>query len=243
MKSEFAWARLPWEPWHAWPIGGKESLCGALSKGTVRVFQDVLEASQSLPAQDVCAPCQNQLQWLGLISRHLLAVRAKLAEDGRRALAARLAEIGSPEDVAAREVWVEMQQFLLAPWRCSRHNGNGRSYTTTTLPCVDMALAIVAPGTQGLLRLAGALRTFRTVTGVTSYGRYHADQVVQAVLEIPDIEAYVRHLKGRGLDSLAAVFHPNTLARARREPALRGVFAGTGAYWEATKDQLNIVEE
>jgi hypothetical protein len=70
--------------------------------------------------------------------------------------------------------------------------------------------------------------------------------VLDVMLQVPDAEAYVRHLAGRGFTALGAMFHPNVLARAKKDPALRGAFAayGTGAaYWERTKDQLHVITD
>jgi len=72
---------------------------------------------------------------------------------------------------------------------------------------------------------------------------YKTDRVLEVMLQVPDPEPYVRHLKSRGLEHLAAVFHPNTLARAKTEAGLRGVFNKTNEYWNEAKDHITVVEE
>ena len=67
--------------------------------------------------------------------------------------------------------------------------------------------------------------------------------VVATMLSLPtDIESYIRHTATRGLTSLAQMFHPDVLARASRDPELRGVFAGTDAYWEQNRDSLKVTD-
>lgn len=99
------------------------------------------------------------------------------------------------------------------------------------------------PDTDALRRVVTAIRCWRRIVGASApAGHYRADNVVDVILQIPDIEPYVQHLYDRGFTHLGTVFHPNVLTRAKKEGALRGVFAGSNKHWERIRDQLKVVE-
>jgi hypothetical protein len=64
------------------------------------------------------------------------------------------------------------------------------------------------------------------------------------MLAVPEkhLEAYIRHHKDKGFSHIAAMFHPNTLERAKNDPALRGVFTRHSPDYEWGSG-VRVVEE
>lgn len=243
--------------WHAWPRGGRRSLCGTV---TVEHLRDHPASSivQAPPADgDFCQSCRKKAgvlaesvgtgpiaEWSGHLRRHLTRVRARAADATIQELSELLAEVGSPDSQEAREVFDQVRVLLLTPMRRTARAANGRTLTFVTLPYLKDTIAKLPPRVGALAKIATALRCWRTITHRDpTADRFRPDRVVEVMLQLPTPEPYIQHLVSRGLPHLAAMFHPNTLERAKKETALRGLFAGTNDYWNETASQLNIVTE
>lgn len=182
--------------------------------------------------------------WIGSLRKQFHRMHAQVAEETIVMLASRLAEVGPPESAAAREVFDQIQGLLLKPLFTRRKHGLRNTRTTVTIPHLQDALDKLPPNTAALRQIASTMRCWRSVTQRdTANDKFRSDHVVDTILQIPTPEPYIRHLLARGLPHLAAMFHPNTLARAKKEPTLRGVFAGSATYMERTASQLNIVTD
>ena len=258
-NKSLRWLESAQHKWHAWPIGGRKSLCSTLTVEDLRT-SPALRISEA-PAADgvLCSTCRRKAgvvtpstvsgitaAWLGLLRRHLLRIHVRVAEATLIELAARLAEVGNPGEQAAREVFSQVQVLMLNPLRSpsGRHSRTGRALTVVTIPYLKEAIAKLPPKTGALTQVAATLRLWRHLTNRdprTDRGR--PDRIVEVMLQLPtQPESYIRHLMNRGLPNLSAMFHPNTLARAKKETALRGLFAGSNDYWTKTKNQLHVEE-
>jgi len=179
--------------------------------------------------------------WLGYIERHLKRVRATTRREDLLTIAALLAEIGPPDAPAACDVFEQIKVLLLtpveSPW-ARRHRKQ-----PIALPSLQAALALLPPRTGRLAVVAAAMRCWRNVMGRQDPGNFKPDKVIEVMLQIPEPEAYLQHLKTKGFELLGVAFHPNVLARAKQEPALRGLFGGSTDYWNRTADQLNVVTD
>jgi hypothetical protein len=164
------------------------------------------------------------------------ASRIRVADVTIEKLAVLLAEVGPPGAFESTAVYDQVQLLLLKPsW--SRNK-------IASLPHLKAALELLPPKTGALQRVADTVRAYRNITHRNlNTDNFHADRVVEVLLQIPTPEPYIRHLNSRGLTHLAAMFHPNTLERAKKDPTLRGLFAGSNEYWDRTTSQLNIVSD
>lgn len=158
--------------------------------------------------------------------------RKAIQDDQVYLLAGLLALCGPPGDREAQIIFRNLSDFLF----------HMRRPTTAR---IGEALKAIPPDPEKIRRVARALQTWRDITGMDmTRQKYRAPEVIMVTLEIPDPVPYVRHLKDRGLTALNAVYHPNTLRRAKRE--LRGLFSGTDGtdgYWDRTRDQLDIISD
>lgn len=185
-----------------------------------------------------------QAAWMGHLRRHLTRVHVRVADATVQELASRLAEVGAPESEEAREVFDQIRVLLLTPTFKRVKGPKGRTTTLTTLPHLKETLKKLPPRRGILIQIAAALRTWRLITHRDpTADRFRSDRVIETMLQIPSPEAYIKHLNSRGLPHLAAMFHPNTLARAKNEASLRGLFAGSNEYWDNSTAQLNIVRD
>lgn len=256
MVDSLKWLQGSTGKWHAWPRGGRRSLCGTLTVEHLRA-QPAIQITEVFPeGQDLCQSCRRAAcvvdpkdsvqgvagAWVGLLRRHMAHVHVRIAEATLRELANRLAEVGSPDSAEAREVYNQIKSLFLTPLRRTTKK-NGKTLTIVTLPYLTEAVAKLPPNTHALEQIASTLRTWRSITQRDpSIDRCRPDLVVEVMLQLPSKpESYIRHLNARGLPNLAAMFHPNTLQRAKKETSLRGMFAGTTEYWNDTEDQLNII--
>lgn len=238
--------------WHAWIRGASHAVCGRITSAMLQQGQcDVRQAVTT--ADTICRTCTNKLgvvippapsapkgvagQWQGFIQRHLRLVGLRAQAGDVEALAALLAEQGPP--AGDNETWQAVRDLLLAPHYVKDATGRRRA---TLLGLHNAVAALQAPG--ALPRVTRALQAWRATTGRTvTHDRCNSGQVVQVMLLVPDVAPYVQHLKGRGLEHLAAVFHPNTFERAKRDANLRGLFASSGAYWDANQDRIRVVTD
>jgi hypothetical protein len=152
----------------------------------------------------------------------------------------RLADVGTPSDPEAVAVYEQLRTLLLTP-RFRRRNGR----STLQITHLREALDALPPDAAVLRQVAETMRLWQKITGRSvKQDRFQADRVIKTMLEVPEPEAYIRHLDAQGLPHFAAMFHPNTLERARKAPALRGVFdARNTEYWQQLRGQLNVVED
>ncbi len=252
-----AWIQTGGGKWHVWPTGGRRSICGRLNVEHLRARPaKSITATPPDASADVCADCarkahrprpvhpEEQIEaWMGIIRRHLLRVRVRVADVTVAELARRLAEIGSPETAEAREVFEQVRVLLLRP-TATRVRGAKKTMTISTIPYLKEALAKLPAHAGALTEVAAAMRCWRAITQRDpTADRFRPDRVIETMFQVPVLEPYIRHLNAKGLPHLASMFHPNTLARAKRDTALRGLFTGSNTYWDATAEQLNIVRD
>lgn len=236
--------------WHAWRHGERESVCGTLTASHLRerAATSVLESLDDgmLP----CGTCKRIVDmgsqagspaaaWLGFISRHLKHKHCTAPRQDLEAVAALLVETGPPDDPHALELFEQVKALLLTPMRVRA--GNGKEYMR--LVGLRDALALLAPRSGSLAAVAAIFRCWRNVMGRQDPGRFRPDRVIEVMLQVPEPEAYLKHMKARGLEPLGVAFHQNVLARAKKEPALRGLFGGSTDYMKQTADQLNVVTD
>lgn len=245
--------------WHCWPTRGRSTYCGRINVEHLRVTPAV--AITDAPALDgkICTACARKSgyvspaatcadastgAWIGVISRHLIHVNVRVAADSVGELARRIAEVGSPGDAEARELFERIRPVLLRPVWVKKKYLSGKERSTASVPHLKESLALLPPEPGALRKVAAAITAWQQVTRRDPMvEKYNLARVIGAMLSVPDPTLYVTHLHGRGLPTLAAMFHPNTLERARRETALRGMFAGGSQYWQNTMSQLHIIED
>lgn len=239
--------------WHAWPDKGRQTLCGRLNvehlrQGAATKISDDTPAPGK--AEKFCLYCARKAgislspphadpcvgAWIGLLKIKLRHTHIRVADSVIEQLATLLAEVGPPGSFEGSEVFEQVQQLLLKPsWTRNK---------IASLPHLKAALALLAVTTGSLQRVADTVRAYRSITNRSLVlDNFHADRVIEIILQIPTPEPYIRHLNSRGLTHFAAMFHPNTLERARKDPTLRGLFAGSNEYWDRTTSQLNIVSD
>lgn len=254
------WIQNQNHTWHAWPLRGQSTYCGRIDTHHLRRFPAA--AITDLPDADgrICKACGREARyvkppmiggdaiaaaWTGLISRHLTHSRIKVSEHSVSMLAVKLAEIGSPSEPEARELFTQLQVILLKPTWIRKTNALGRTTQAPTLPGLKESLEAIG-NTPGALRtVAQALSAWQAATGRDLHTeKFNAARVMGTMLQIPDPARYVAHLlTSRLVPTLAAMFHPNTLERAKRDTALRGMFAGSSQYWDSTSSQLHIIRD
>lgn len=249
--------------WHAWPSGGQASVCTHLTK--LRLAQNpAKKIQQAVPTADdhpICKTCAaktgvqatqpqdlNEIEtaWVRHIGIHLARIakghgRGDAHTKIKRLIAIRLATIGPPSDPEALAVYEQIQMLVLTPRRIQ---GARRSTTTLTYKYVKEALDMLPPDPAKLRHVATTMKLWRQITGqnVSTSSKFHADTVIRSMLQISNPEAYIRHLEEQGFNSLAGMFHPNTLERAKRDTSLRGAFDNQDAqYWETLKNQVKVV--
>lgn len=261
MLIDAQWVLMSTGKWHAWPKGGRKTMCGRVNAEHLR-DRPAVRIIKEPPAisEDRCASCakavlgpaalpadvsETAAAWVGHLRRHLTRARIKAADAVVQALAERLGEVGGPDDDAAREVFEQVKGLLLRPHFLRTRGAAGKERTISTLPHLKDALTKLPPNTGALQQVAVTLRLWRSITNRDPHAdRFKADQVIDTILKLPpNPEAYIRRLSEKGLPHLAAMFHPNTLERAKHDTALRGLFAGSSAYWNDTSEALNIVTE
>ena len=150
-----------------------------------------------------------------------------------------LVETGPPDDPAALELFEQVKQLLLTPMRVRGETGKERMQ----LVGLRASLELLQPRSGSLQAVAAIFRTWRTIMGGRDPGHFRADKVIAVMLQVPDAETYLQHLKARGLEPLGVAFHQNVLERAKKEPTLRGLFGGSTDYWKRTQEQLKIVTD
>lgn len=259
--------------WHAWPHGARRSICGTLTADNLRVTPAVRIQSTLPPPTDdpLCGTCRSKLgipvgrdattptdsrviAWLEVVGKHLARIQGRhggrsLTIDRRtkRVLAERLALIGAPDNPEAIAVYDQIRLLLLSPKMHRRRNG----HTILKLAYIKEALTKLPPRVDAIQHVAESVKLWRRITGrdLSANERFRPDTVIETTLAIPMPEPYIRHLHTKGISALAAIFHPNTLERFKKDPALRGIFGGdfggSSEYWARTAEQLasQVIED
>lgn len=247
------------QTWHAWPLGGRSTLCGSINAEDLRLRPAAAIADSPTVGEKVCVSCSRKAgyvasavcadattgAWIGVINRYLKRSHVRVADDIVAELARRLAELGAPEQPEASNAFSMLQPLLLKPHReRKRYEFSGTERTVSTIPHLREALESLPKEAGSLRTVVEALRAWQNVTRRDPYvEKFRKDRVVSVMTQVPNPELYVKHLLGRGLPTLAAMFHPNTLERAKHDTALRGMFSGSGGYWAQASAQLHIVED
>lgn len=148
-----------------------------------------------------------------------------------RELSRRLEGVGDSDDPDAARIYEAVVRRLLLP----RAYDEGFAAAVEALP----------EDRGGLLRVAGAVEAFVTVTGRDAKEGASSDLagVVGTMAKVPDPEPYVRRLHDQGFLFVTAIFAPGTFRRAKKDTAVRGALKGTSDYWARTKHQLDIVTD
>ncbi len=249
------WIQTSTGKWHAWSAGKTATMCNRIDADDLRKYP-AQRISVELPQdQDVCVLCAKRTgitscsmdpitsAWIVVIRMHLSHIHARLHDKLIIQMAQRLGEVGMPNSYEGKQVFDEIKFLLLRPLRESRRSVTGHCRTISTFPHLKDALEKI-PNAQALQQVALAIRAWRNLASSDpSTQRFRPDRVIDTILQIPEPDPYIRHLKARGLHALAAIFHPNTLERAKKDPALRGLFSGSSDYWNATASQLNVITE
>ncbi len=250
--------------WHAWPQSGRSTLCGRVNAEHLR-SNPALEIRHQAPADGVhCRTCTRKsggvirtttavpsldatgAEWVGLLRRHLARTHLNVPDRHLEALARRLNEVGPVTATEAQDVFAQVCALFLTPsvFRGARRADGRAAKSVRGLPHLKGALALIPTTNGALTTLAGIVRIWREVTRRDPANeRFNAERVIETMLQVPNAEAYIRHLHARELSHLAAMFHPNTLERARKDPALRGMFGGSTEYWQHTAVDLNIITD
>ncbi len=250
------WLLVRTGKWHAWLYGAHRTVCGALNAQDLERIPAQRITSTPDPQGNFCKTCLKKLppgdrpseprtthanpivgQWLMFLRRHISRSKVRVNQADLEALAERLASIGGPGNEAALTVYEQLRRLILTPRYTKTQSGT----VVPRLRKLKEALALLPVADPSRLRhIAESLVLWRKITGreVERNERFQPDTVIATMLEIPDPEPYIQHLHQQGLDALALVFHPNTLARRKEDAAVRGVFAHSGDYWKDTADQL-----
>lgn len=247
------------DKWHAWPVKGRSTFCGTINLEDLRQRPAKAVAEAPDHAGKVCVSCARKTNyvrvgsvdgadptasaWAGAIRRYLKHKHMRAGIEAVDELARRMAEVGPPEDLSASRTFALIQPLLLHPLREQRQDAVGRVRTVSSLPFLKASLALL-PSDRGAVKvLADVMNTWQQITRRDPYTeKFRPDRVVGVMLQVPDPAQYINRLAGR-LPTLAAIFHPSTLERAKRDAALRGMFAGNTAQWVAQSGQLHILED
>ena len=245
------WLRHAGEPWHGWLPGARASLCNEITLYDLATTPVAAAVSQ-LPtgAQDVlCPACAEKAGvcgllsseavsalWEGLIRKQFKRHRLRLAaREDIEDFADLLSRLGPPSSPEAAYVWRHLVTVIFKPYKSRRTDAvSGKQRIVTVLPSFKSIVAQrLPPDPDKLRQVAETIALWCRVTGKNpTEERFNPDKVIQTILEIPEPVAYVTRLK-EVLESanLALMFHPTTLSRARKDPALRGL------WWDGAKHE------
>lgn len=259
------WIQVSNKRWHAWRSGSHASLCGSVNVAHLRL-NPAKRIQITAPLEEVlCSKCSRKAgvcptsnaspdvltsAWVGYIRRHLTHVHARVADKVITALASRLAEIGTPADAGALQAYELIKMFLLTPRSKSIQSASSRSGRAciATIPRLKEALAVLPKEHGALLQVAATLCLWQEITGRNLIQeRFKPDTVLETIFKIPSPAPYIKHLHSRGFSYLAAVFHPNTLERTKKDTSLRGLFSrnsdySTDDYWNSTSERRVVTE-
>lgn len=256
-RPRIYWICVRTRKWHAWTTGGRRSSCTHVTLDDLEQYPATAVHRSAPTAKmlpDLCRVCARKhhvsitstaaplpahaAAWLGYLKRHVTHERLTVAQCDLAKLALLLEEVGPPNDCDALQVFAHIRTLMLTPQRYATRRGARRA-----IPKLQQTLQHLRPNTQALVRIAKAMTCWQTVTGRNVMAeRFSPARVVEVILQVPAPAPYIQHLQERGFSHFGAVFHPNTLARAQTEASLRGVFGGSGDYWEQTRGQLQVIE-
>jgi hypothetical protein len=218
-------------------------LVGSAVVGVSGVLTTAGAGSNSLTSANDAA----RADWLGVLQRHFERFSARgVSTSDLTTLSVCFAELGAPvKGSDAQIAFEQLKDFLLRPtWTRKQTAGSTVVRTYAYVPHLKSAVSALHSDAKALKHCSTALEAWQRITGrVVTLDRCHVDRVISVMLQVPNPELYVTHLHTRHVVHLAAVWHPNTLLRAQREPALRGLFAGSTSYWATTKDKLNMLTD
>lgn len=239
--------------WHAWPARAPSTLCGTLNIEDLRRHpaREIVPGLEPQHRATACRSCLRQCEeaspapsggddataeWLGYLRLHAKRMHVVSAGRALEDLASMLGGAGRPTDKAAQELYDSIRILMLTPMRVGRVRRFHR---------MREALDLLRAEPDGLIRIGAAMLCWRTVVlngGVPPREmRWRPDAVIKSMLQVPNPEPYVRHCAAKGLQALGVMWHPNVVARAKRDASLRGVFNGGSAYWDRTKSQLKVI--
>jgi len=250
--------------WHLWRHGEPQSFCGRMTLTRFRSRPPLLivdtndeEAGPPMAMLDYettpCLRCLTSIageppspvpgwdqEWMIKLNLRLQNLRVRVAGETKARLVRLLSELGPPTHPGAGRIFEALSELLLHPTTWTQ-----RGQRIRTLPRLREALDQIPPSAVALHQLANTLGTWKVITGLTVNGeRFTSKTVVETILVLPeDARPYIQHLAKRQATSLALMFHPNTVARAKREPALRGFFAPPQATWDPTGEVLDLVTD
>lgn len=244
--------------WHAWPHGGQTTLCGTINLHTIRTHP-ARQVSRTIPEEDprfpICQRCRSKVgipkaqlasgspqnRWMGHLRAHTRRIHVRVSERDLGVLGTLLDEIGPPGTPEGQEIFRAVRILLLSPVRSQ--TAGGRS--VTRLPRLRSTLDLLSQRPGSLRHVATAFLVWERLSPQSGPGHFKPDQVatVMLALSTAGVEVYVQRVVSGGITALGAVFHPNTLDRAKRTGAIRGIFRGTETYWNQTRDQLRIVSD
>lgn len=239
----FWWICTAGDRWHAWPANGGATVCGAITTDRLRA-KPAKSIKKAPPAGGLwCRICARHLNlerrsvsaniagWVGVIKRQLtrMHVSSKVPADVIETFATLVAEIGQPDNADAGRVFeVVLPLFFGA----RRKNLRG-------------AVEACPKGAQSLAHIAACVTAWHMQTSRTlAHETFTAERVITTMLRVKDPAAYVRVVCDREhVTYLAAVWHPDRLARMERKTEVRGTLAGGESYWQNTADQLRVLTD
>lgn len=159
-------------------------------------------------------------------------------DDNVTRIAALLTLMGPPRSARGDLAFRAFSDLLFATRGSSAQYGQ--------VPGLRDALDALPPDPESLIRVVVAVVTFQQIHGSLSdpkRSRFNTRRVIEVMLQLPDPKTYVENLAERGFDHPGAVFHENTLKRART--TMRGVFGrfeGEEDYWSSIETKINLIE-
>jgi hypothetical protein len=153
-----------------------------------------------------------------------------------------LEQVGPPDSPAALKVYQAVSAVFLRPYRTWVPPKPGRSGRhVTVLRSFKEAVGLVVPDAGKLRQVATCVETWQRLNPARDIGkeRFDLKNVVEGMLAIPGhaAEPYVERLCEKFDDdpAIARVFFPVTVARSRKDPALKGLW-WDGARHEGTEE-------
>jgi hypothetical protein len=174
--------------------------------------------------------------WYAPLMRHVVRSHVHHAPVLVAAMAERLALLGAPTDPAAAATYAQLRK-LLEP--NTVQTAAGQKVRSLGLRQLVEALPMDGPA---LHRIGTGLATWERLTGhAVLRERFNPGTVVSVLLQIPRVVPYIERMQRKGMTALAQMFYPTTLAMARKDPALRGLWHEAPAYWGGGSEALEVV--
>lgn len=162
-----------------------------------------MSASKDVPRKPK-RPAGTVSEWLVFLRRAARADHIRAPDNHLVRLAGLLAIVGGPDVERARDHFHAIRGLFFRQARVPRWG--------------KAAGSIPADPAMGLERITACAREYGKVTDVSRLfrGKIRLDQVVRVMVQIGDAEAYMWHAARSDFLNPHALFHPNTLAAARR---------------------------